>query len=378
MEEREKILLWLRLSQVKGLGAITIYRLFQHFQDIERIFSASENQISEIGGIKKGVIQELKNPEYKEWAKKELDKAEKLGVELVALDSEDYPENLAQIPDPPAILYIKGKLKKEDKKAVAIVGSRNNNEYGEVMAKRIGSGLAKFGITVISGMARGIDSISQQSALDAGGRSVAVLGSGVDVIYPEEMAGLYQRLIEQGAVISEFPLGTGPQAQNFPNRNRIISGLSMGVVVVQATNPKSGALITARLALEQNRGLYAVPGNAGTIWSKETNNLIKQGAILVESAEDLVSDLYPALAMKPEQLGPLFGAKAEGSNLTEPLENLYSLIPEPEEGSVEMDLLIRKSGLEANLVQSFLVELELYGLIEKLPGGKWRKKQIAE
>ena len=220
--------------------------------------------------------------------------------------------------------------------------------------------------------------MSQVAALDAGGRTIAVLGSGVDQVYPPELKNIYERIIENGAVISEFPLGTGPNPENFPQRNRIISGLSMAVVVVQANNPESGALITARLALDQGRTLYAVPGNAGTIWSKETNRLIKQGAILIEDAEDIVKDLFPSLGIKPEELGPLFKASEGQGDLTGEQEKLYSLIPEPEEGAVELDSLIRKSKINPSQAQSFLTELELFGLIEKLPGGKWRKKRIAQ
>ncbi len=376
MKDQEKIFLWLKLTCARGLGRRRIRRLWEHYKDIKLIFGASEQELREVCGAPRGIGYELANNQYDEFAKKEIERCEELGVELVSLDSPIYPENLLQIPDPPPIFYLKGTLEKEDKKAVAVVGSRNHNEYGEVMAKKIGSGLAKFGITVVSGLARGIDSISQRSALEAGGRSIAVLGSGIDVIYPPEMKGLYEEIAQQGAIITEYPFGTPPHRENFPERNRIISGLSLAVVVVQATSPKSGSLITAKLALEQGRMVYAVPGNAGTVWSRQTNQLIKQGAGLVESAEDIVLDLFPTMAFKPEQLGPLFAQQKEKEqSLTDAEEKIYSLIPEPEEGSIELDHLIRKSGLSSSLVQAVLIELELAGLVEKLAGGKWRKKQ---
>jgi len=374
MNEREKNLLWLRLMEAEGVGRISIKKLFEHFRSVGKIFSAKESEFAKVEGIRSGICKALKNRAHREWAEAELEKAEKIGAKIIPLDSPDYPKNLFEIPDPPPVIYLQGTLQKEDERAVAVVGSRNYNEYAEVMARRIGSGLAKFGITVVSGMARGIDSLSQTAALDARGRTIAVLGSGVDVIYPPELKDLYERIIAQGAVLSEFPIGTGPSAENFPQRNRIISGLSMGVVVVQANNPRSGALITARLALDQGRNLYAVPGNAGSVWAKETNRLIKQGAMLVEDAEDIARDVFPSLGIKPEELGPLFKKGEKPADLTFEAERLYSLIPEPEEGSVEMDQLIRKSATSASQAQSLLTEFELFGLIEKLPGGKWRKK----
>ncbi len=375
MDDSEKFLLWLRLVRVSGLGRVRIKRLFQHFQDIEKIFSCTEAEFKRITGASRGTFKELWAKEHIDFAQKELDKCDQLGVKLITLDSPQYPENLFQIPNPPPILYLKGRLEEKDQQAVAVVGSRNHNEYGEIMAKKLGSGLARYGITVVSGLARGIDSLSQASALEAGGRSIAVLGSGIDVIYPPEMASLYQRIVEQGAVLSEFPLGTPPNRENFPERNRVISGLSLGVVVVQASNPKSGSLITARWALEQGRVVFAVPGNAGTVWAKATNQLIRQGAILVEDARDIVEDLFPQLAISEDKTAPLFSSPLR-PELTEVQQRIYSLIPEPEEGSVELDRLIRQSGLDSSQVQSALIELELEGLIEKLAGGKWRKKLI--
>ncbi len=371
-------MLWLRLSNAKGLGRISIKRLFDQFGSAEKIFEAGDSELGQVEGIKRGMGKELRKKEHREFAEAELERCEKLGVKMVGLDSPHYPKNLLQIPDPPPALYLKGDIKPEDQRAVAVVGSRNHNDYGEVMAKRMGAGLAKFGITVVSGMARGIDSLSQGAALDARGRTIAVLGSGVDQIYPPELKPLYDRIVERGAVASEFPIGTGPVAENFPQRNRIISGLSAGVVVVQANNPRSGSLITARLALDQGRPLYAVPGNALTPWARETNGLIKQGAILVEDAQDIVLDLFPSLGIKKDELLPLFAAAGKPGDLTNEQDKLYSLLPEPEEGAVELDILIRKSGASAGSAQALLTELELFGLIEKIEGGKWRKKPIAQ
>jgi len=378
MNEPERNLLWLRLSQAEGVGRILLKRLFDHFGSAEKIFEADEKELGRVEGIKRGIRKEFNKKDHQEFAEQELEQCAKLGVSLVGMDSPLYPKNLLQIPDPPPVLYCRGGLKAEDSRAVAVVGSRNHDDYGEVMARRMGAGLAKLGITVVSGMARGIDSLSQGAALDAGGRTLAVLGCGVDRIYPPELKNLYDRIAEAGAVLSEFPLGTGPKAENFPQRNRIISGLSAGVVVVQANNPRSGALITARLALDQGRPLYAVPGNALTPWARETNSLIKQGALLAEGAEDVVLDLFPSLGIKKDELGPLFLAAGKTGDLTKAQDKFYSLLPDPEEGAAELDSLIRKSGLSAGEAQALLTELELFGLIEKRAGGKWRKKPIAQ
>jgi DNA processing protein len=376
MTENEKTILWLRLTRTAGIGPVLIRRLYEHFGSVEGIFGASEKGFHAVEGIRHVVAKDLNSPEHLEFAKAELERCAREGVEIITFDSPAYPKNLAAIPDPPPVLYVKGRLEKEDERSIAMVGSRNHNEYAEVMAKRLGSGLARFGLTVVSGLARGIDSLSQQAALDAGGRSIAVLGTGVDVIYPPESKKLYFQLIERGAVLSEFPLGTHPARENFPHRNRLIAGLALGVVLVQANNPQSGALITVKLALEQGRTVYAVPGNAGTQWSRETNRLLKKGAVLVEDAEDIVADLFPQLLDRPGELGPLFSSTGKKVEFDDQKEKLYSLIPEPEEGFIELDQLIRKSGMDAGKVQSLLIELELFGVIEKLAGGKWRKKKL--
>jgi len=378
MAERDKVILWLRLARTAGIGPVLIRRLYEHFGSVEEIFGASEKGFYAVEGIRHVRDKDINNPEHLKFAEAELERCAREGVEIITLDSPDYPKNLAAIPDPPPVLYVKGRLQKEDERSIAMVGSRNHNEYGEVMAKRLGSGLARFGISVVSGMARGIDSLSQQAALDAGGRSIAVLGTGIDVIYPPENKQLYFKLIERGAVLSEFPFGTHPARENFPHRNRVISGLALGVVLVQANNPQSGALITVKLALEQGRTVYAVPGNAGTQWSRETNRLLKKGAVLVEDAEDIIADLFPQLLDRARELGPLFSQSGKKAEFDEQEEKIYALIPEPEEGSIELDQLIRKSGMDAGKAQSLLIELELFGVIEKLAGGKWRKRKLEQ
>ena len=203
-------------------------------------------------------------------------------IKIVPFTDSTYPARLRMIPDPPPLLYLKGEIRSEDQKAVAVIGSRSTSDYGRRVARDLCRGLASLGFTVVSGMARGIDGAAHETALNAGGRTIAVLGSGVDRVYPAEHDKLYQRIIENGAVISEFPIGTRPLAFNFPARNRLISGLSLGVVVVEATE-KSGSLITAPLALEQGREVFAVPGEVGASRSRGAHRLIRQGAKLVET-----------------------------------------------------------------------------------------------
>jgi DNA processing protein len=375
MEEKDCIIMWLCLQRVPGLGPVSGRKLLEHFQSPEAIFSASDEELSLITGVGKSLIASIKSHHGQQEAEKEFLRCQELGVRLIPLDREDYPENLRHIPDPPLVIYCMGRLlPKEDSAAVAVVGTREPTEYGRALASQIGSGLAKAGVTVVSGMARGIDSISQEAALIAGGRSIAVLGSGVDVIYPKEKKSLYQDLIEKGAVLSELPLGTSPSPENFPNRNRIISGLSLGVLVVQARSEKSGSLITARLALDQDRQVYALPGPAGHPDSRATNSLIKQGARLVEGAEDIIEDLQPQipfLKIPDRNIGPLFECRPESLLSSE--RDLFLLIPSPEESPIHIDDLVKKSRLKPGEASGILLNLELQGCVRQLPGKRFIK-----
>jgi DNA processing protein len=274
---------------------------------------------------------------------------------------------LKDIYDPPALLYLRGALRREDELAVAIVGSRKTSAYGREVTERIGRDLARHGVTVVSGMARGIDSVAHKGALQGGGRTIAVLGCGVDVIYPSENRNLFHQIIEQGAVLSEFPMGSPPEAGHFPRRNRIISGLSIGVVIVQASG-ESGSLITAGYALEQGREVFAVPGNIGAEGSRGTNQLIKEGAKLVESSEDILEEVLPQWRREGET------AQKGGDavlTLTEAEKCLYGLL---DETPLHIDALIRESQLDPGSVSSLLLNLELKGLISQWPGKCFSKK----
>jgi DNA processing protein len=277
------------LNMVQDIGYIRLKGLLDEFKSPENILRAPIDKLRSVKGIGPSIAKAVKSAGSDYDVEKEIALAEKSGVVILTVFDEDYPENLKNIYDPPVILYVKGTIKKEDSLAVSIVGSRKCTYYGMNMADNIAEKLAFQGVTVVSGLARGIDTAAHKGALKAG-RTIAVLGSGLGNIYPAENKPLSEKIAQNGAVISEFPMLMPPNKTNFPQRNRIISGLSMAVLVVEAAN-KSGALITADFALEQGRDVFAVPGAAGRLSSAGTNSLIKQGAKLIDSAEDILEEL---------------------------------------------------------------------------------------
>ena len=360
---------WIALSRVNGLGCIGFKKIAAHFSDPTQALSASRQQLSEIPGLDKDAIDGLIN--FSEWrqAEGEMRRARDTGVRLISFTEPDYPERLRAIADPPPLLYVNGELLAADEKAVAVIGSRSASEYGLKVARSMGRGLASLGFTVVSGMARGIDGAAHQAALDAGGRTLAVLGCGVDRIYPPEHTGLYQRITLHGAAISEFALGTRPVAFNFPARNRLISGLSLGVVVVEATE-KSGSLITAALALEQNREVFAVPGEAGSSRSRGAHRLIRQGAKLVESAEDIIEEIAPQIASAQDIAR--CSKRALPQQCSDDTRRIFGLL---QERILQIDEVIQSSGLSSAQVSQILLELELQGFLRQLPGKRYLAEQ---
>ena len=284
MEDREYLI---ALNMVEGLGSIRITKLLNGFNSAEDIFRSGESRLQSIAGIGRELSLRIRSFNIKA-LKEELELSKKENIKIISILDEDYPEDLKNIPDAPIILYVKGVLDNSGLN-IAVIGSRKASSYGLLTAERLSGQLASLGVTIISGMARGIDSAAHKGALKAGGRTVAVLGSGLLNIYPPENVELAKQITGNGAVISEFPLKTSPLRENFPRRNRIISGLSKGVIVVEAAL-RSGALITADLALDQGRDVFAVPGEVGSPTSCGTNYLIKQGAKLVDSAEDILEE----------------------------------------------------------------------------------------
>jgi DNA processing protein len=361
---------WVALSRVQGLGCVSFKKLAGHFGDPTEALSASTAALAEIQGLDQSVIDGLRNFSAWDEAEKEIIRAEKAAVKIVPFTDSSYPARLRMISDPPSLLYLKGEIRRDDEKAVAVVGSRSTSDYGRRVARDLCRGLASLGFTVVSGMARGIDGTAHETSLNAGGRTIAVLGSGVDRVYPAEHDKLYRRISENGAVISEFPMGTRPLAFNFPARNRLISGLSLGVVVVEATE-KSGSLITAALALEQGREVFAVPGEVGASRSRGAHRLIRQGAKLVETVDDIVEEIAPQLL---ERSGKTLSAprRTLPQNLGDEFQRIFGLF---QERPLQIDEVIESSGCSASRVSEILLELELQGYIKQLPGKKYTTEQ---
>jgi len=298
---------------------------------------------------------------------REMERLQATEIRVTTLGEADYPEALRWIPEPPPVLYIWGTLRHEDSLAVAVVGSRKPSPYGQLAAQRLSAELARYGFTIVSGLARGVDSLAHQGALQAGGRTIAVLGSGINVVYPPEHRRLYEAIRDHGAVVSEFPFDTKPDRWNFPRRNRIISGLTLGTLVVEASD-QSGSLHTARHALEQGREVFAVPGRIDVPSSRGTNNLIKRGAKLVEGLDDILEEFPEAvrLAVRQRSTAPVpMDALQMPTDLTPDEARVLGLVP-PEETHIEA--IIHASQLPAQAVASILLTLELRGLVRQFPG----------
>lgn len=366
---REERALWIALSRVKGLGGVSFKKLTAHFADPTAAFGATAQELEQVEGLDKDVVQGLLNfSEWKEVAE-EIRRVEDAGAAIVSFTEPAYPARLRMIPDPPPFLYVKGEFRADDEKAIAIVGSRSASDYGCRVARDLSRGLASLGFTIVSGMARGIDGTAHQTALDAGGRTIAVLGSGVDRAYPPEHDPLYRRISAGGAVVSELPIGARPMAFNFPARNRLISGLSLGVVVVEATE-KSGSLITASLALEQGREVFAVPGEAGASRSRGTHRLIRQGAKLVESVNDIVEEIAPQLFERAAGANP--PARELPPNAGADARKIFALL---QERALHIDEVIEHSGLSHARVSEVLLDLELQDYLRQLPGQRYRAER---
>ena len=359
----ENILPWFVLKSIPGIGNHLFKRLINCFNSPENVFEASGEDLLEVKGITPRLITAIKHHNTPDSVKKDLDLVMKKGYKIVTMSDTDYPPLLLQIPDPPPILYVFGRLNGSFKN-IAVVGSRNATEYGISTTRRLCKDLALLKMTIVSGMAIGIDSAAHQGALMGKGDTIAVLGSGLEIVYPAENRSLFHRIAENGAVISEFPLLTEPEPHNFPIRNRIISGVSLGTVVVEATK-RSGSLITARLAAEQNREVFAVPGSVHSFKSTGTHTLIKQGAKLVEHAQDIMEEISYIIG------GPHEKDKTGGeiTESTSQLSSEESLVFEfigayP----VHIDDLERKLSMKPGKLSSILLQLELKGIVHQCPG----------
>lgn len=359
----DKLQSWLALHLTEGLGTAACRKLATHFGGPDEVLRADERELLQVKGIGTKTVSALGRRPDKETVHQELEKARKNNVSLISWDSDAYPHLLREIHNPPILLYVKGRPEILNHTGIALVGSRAATSYGKKTAENLASGLAGYGITVISGMALGIDAAAHRGALSAEGPTAAVLGCGLDVIYPPQNRHLYDEIAERGAVISEYPLGTQPENFRFPARNRIISGLSLGVVVVEAAN-RSGSLITAEMALEQGREVFAVPGRIDSLKSAGCHRLLQEGATLVRSVEDILREL-PGQSYPAQKAGD---GEREGKSMP-PLSRHEKLIfscldvyPK------NIEDIITTTGLPADAVAGGLLHLELHGLIEVLPG----------
>ena len=372
------LLEWLAISLTPGLGPTKARKLAEHFGSAEAVFRASLTEL-EATGIQVVSAQSLATGKSAELAREEIAQAAAAGVTLVSLDDPSYPPRLKEIYDPPLILRVRGNLDALTMPGIAMVGTRHPTPYGSGMAERLACDLASQGLVIISGMARGVDTASHRGAITAKGKTVAVFGTGVDVIYPKENTRLSEQILALGgALISEFPLGTFAAPQNFPIRNRIISGMSAGVLVVEAAE-YSGTRITARCALEQNRDVFAVPGNVTNKNSWGPNTLIKQGAKLVATWEDVWEDLPTEVRLALTPPASLESSDASSASLF-PNEGLpphekkiLSLLKADE--STHIDELVERleSEMSSSEIFAALFELELAGKVRQMPGKNFVK-----
>jgi len=374
----ETSLQWLALALTPGLGPTKARRVIEFFGSVQALFRASLTEL-EAAGLRAVSAQALGTGRSMELARDELAKAAAADARIIALDDPGYPEQLKQIYDPPLILYVRGNDAAISQPGIAVVGTRHPTPYGSGMAERLACDLAARGLVIFSGMARGIDTAGHRGAIAAKGKTVAVWGTGVDEVYPKENKRLVEQILALGgAVISEFPMGTFPAPQNFPIRNRIISGISLGVLVVEAAE-YSGTRITARCALEQNREVFAVPGNVTNKGSWTPNTLIKQGAKLVATWEDIWEEL-PAqvrLTLQPEpgneshgeQTASLFGE----AELAPHEKKIFALLKADEATHID-DIVERlEPALSSSEIFAALFELELAGKVKQLPGKNFVK-----
>lgn len=384
--DNESIIYWIALRSIEDLGCVAFRNLLKYLSTPREVFSASRTALKQVPGI--GPILADKIKSFNKWleVEEQINQANKLGVEIITCDNELYPRNLLNIYDYPPYLYVRGTLKK-DEPLFAIVGSRIASAYGLYVTDKFSREFARLGITIVSGLARGIDTAAHKGAIAGRGRTIAVMGCGLDVTYPPENKELLEMIAKQGAVLTEYPFGTPPNATNFPNRNRIISGMSMGVLVVEA-GEKSGSLITARIAADQGRSVFAVPGTIDTSGSRGTNKLIKEGAKLVDCIEDILEEITPQYLLSRKAtpssvIKTQEGTSHQSDNIAQERSNKevfisskgLNLLSFITERPIDLEELVSRSGLNLKEVMSSLLILEVQGLIQQLPGKKFVRKE---
>jgi DNA processing protein len=369
---------WLALSLTQGLGPSRIKKLIEQYGTAERVFQASLTEL-EATGMRAVSAQSIVTGKSMELAQQECARTVEAGAKIISLSDPEYPSRLKEIYDPPVVLFVKGSVEVLAQPGIAMVGTRHPTPYGSGMAERLSTDLATRGLVIISGMARGIDTMSHRGAIAAKGKTVAVLGTGIDVMYPKENTRLAEQIVALGgALITEFPVGTPPTPQNFPIRNRIISGMSAGVLVVEAAE-YSGTRITSRLALEQNRDVYAVPGNVTNKNSWGPNTLIKQGAKLVATWEDvweeLPADVQAALsAMQQNESPEPETASLFPDEVTAPHEKkILRLLKADESTHIDELVELLENEMSSSEIFAALFGLELNGKVRQLPGKNFVK-----
>lgn len=359
----EEIVPWLMLSMIPGVGPLLRKDLLDRFGSAERILSAAPSELREVPRLGPKICRAITTAKDTIDVESEIARCRQHEISLVCQGKENFPDALNEIPDPPAILYMRGQLLPQDELAVAIVGTRHATQYGRQQARQLAASLARAGITIVSGLARGIDTEAHQATLEAGGRTIAVLGSGLLNIYPSENKALAEQVVQNGAVLSEYSTTSKPQRGSFPRRNRIVTGLCQGVIVVEAGD-RSGALISARLSMEQGREVFAVPGRVDSRTSRGCHQLIRDGAKLVETADDVL-----------EELGPMFKPTedAQGREVHHPAElqlndQERAVLDAIRSDPTSMDDVIEGCGLPIHRVLSTISVLEMRRLVRRLSG----------
>jgi DNA processing protein len=370
MSEEERLIHAVELTLVPGIGSLTQTRLWRACPGIVDLFSWTSRALQACG-VAPDACEGMSGRRYRGMAEEIVAWASHEGCRLVLLGTSEYPPLLSEISDPPLVLYLRGRIEILEKPAVAVVGTRKPTCYGLQMAEGIAADLADHCIVVVSGLARGVDGAAHRGCLGVHGSTVGVLGCGIDVVYPREHRHLTAQVLEQGVLVSEFPPGTSPAPQNFPVRNRIISGMALGTVIVEASE-YSGSLITARLAMEQNREVFAVPGNITSPQSFGPNFLIKQGAKLVQSWRDVVEEFPPELRAGILAAEEVAEKRPPGLDLLSEEETRVMELLEPDR-AIEFDKLFRSSGVAIPALSDLLLNLEMRGRIRQMPGNLYLK-----
>ena len=357
VEQVDERIFWIWLSQIPGIGARRFHLLIEHFGSASQVWFDSKNEIEKLTSfLGSNVIHEIinqRNDKTLDRIKRMMDSSK---FRIITLFDDEYPKLLKEIYDPPPVLYCKGLPIKNHQPAISIVGSRRSTAYGRQMAEKFSYELAAAGVTVVSGLARGIDAMAHYGALKAGGDTVGVLGCGVDIIYPPENRKLFSRMVQEGTILTEYPPGSSPVAGNFPARNRIISGMTSGVLVIEA-GQRSGALITVDFALEQGREVYALPGNINVPQSAGTNKLLKEGAKLVTDVQDILEELGLQQKNKEKNQEPVQLDFFE--------TQVYNAL---QEGERHLEELLKETKMDVHKLNAVLTMLEIKGIVKQMPG----------